>query len=300
MLGDFAKAPGKLLTTRALVNKLSPFLHAITILARVIVEVDQLMDERYTIQHLLALRKLTRATADLLREQMRDYISTLAPLIRPRNVLGEYVQSSTKDTVKGADAAFKELQTLYQSIAPPKPFSLTKELKPPLEPFGTTLEMTVVEYKHTATTDQQSKNVTITSPFKWVISYPGYSLARLRELATDRNRSSDELQRCLLHFLALHIVLARQPGLGKILEALQFPLSTERLPDFGELPITYISSTVSTLRPPDEMIIENTEISGMDAFEEIINIDDIVNLRNPLRERLIELVKSHGENLLPE
>jgi len=257
------------------------------------------MDELFTKKNLLVLRKLTRVTAELLREQMREHLSTLAPLIRPRTILGEYIQGNTKDSVKGADTAFKELQTLYQTVAAAKPFSLTKELKLPLDVSGPALEMTVVEYLHTAASQQQSKSVTITSPLKWVVSYPGYSLDRLRGLCADRNRPSDELQRSLLHYLTLHIVLAKQPGLPKILEALHFPLCTERLPEFGELPITLLSSAVSTLRPPDDVIIENTEISGMDVFEEVVNLDDIVNLNNPLKERLIELVKSHGENLLP-
>ena len=258
------------------------------------------MDEPFTKKNLLVLRKLTRATADLLREQMREYLSTLAPLIRPRSVLGEYVQSNLKDSVKGADTAFKELQTLYQAIAPAKPFGLNKELKLPLDVSGPALEMTVVEYVYTAAGEQQTKKVTITSPLKWVINYPGYSISRLRELCADRNRSSDELQRYLLHYLALHIVIAKKPGLSKILEALHFPLTTERLPEFGELPISFISSAVSTVRPPDDVIIESTEISGMDVFEEVVNIDDIVNLSNSLKGRLIELVKSHGENLLPQ
>lgn len=258
------------------------------------------MDERYTIQRLLVLRKLTRATSDLLRELMRDYVSTLAPLFRPRAILGDHVQSSAKEMIKGADAAFKELQALYQTVAPAKPFHLSKELKSPLDPFDTRLEMTAVEYSYKAAAGDQSKTVAITSPFKWVLSYPGYSAARLRELCADRNRSNDELQRCLIHFLALHIVITKQPGLAKLFDALGFPLSAERLPEFGELPITCISSAINTLRPPDDVIIENTEISGMDVFEEIVSIEEIVNLRNPLQERLLDLVQSHGPDLLPQ
>jgi len=52
-----------------------------------------------------------------------------------------------------------------------------------------------------------------------------------------------------------------------------------------------LGSAISTRLPADELVIESTELSGTDAFEEIANIDDIAALRDPLRERLLEAVK---------
>jgi hypothetical protein len=60
-----------------------------------------------------------------------------------------------------------------------------------------------------------------------------------------------------------------------------------------------VTSTVSTVLPPDEVIIERTEISGMDAFEEVVTVEDIVGMKDPLRELLLEPVKKHAEKLLP-
>jgi len=259
------------------------------------------MEENYSIQRMLDLRKLTRAIAELLRGQMRDYLVTLAPLYHPRTVLGEYVQGSTKEALKGANTVFKELQALYDSIAPSRPFNLSKDVKAPLDIYGGALELTAVEYTHQATVDQTSKTVTITLPFRWIVSYPGCPPTRLRELAADRNRSAEELQHAILHYLALHLVMSKQTSLTKILEEFHFPVSpNERLPGFGNLPMTIISSSVSTMRPPDNVIIESTEISGVSAFEEVVNIADIVELRDPLSDRLLELIKTHGERLLPQ
>ena len=56
-------------------------------------------------------------------------------------------------------------------------------------------------------------------------------------------------------------------------------------------------AAISTLRPPDGVLIESTEFSGMDAFEEVVKVDDISKLREPLKERLIELAQAQGENL---
>jgi hypothetical protein len=229
---------------------------------------------------------------------MKEYLATLSPLLRPRIVFGDYIKSSQKETVRGADKAFNELQALYESVASVKPFNLPKELNPPIEIISTTLDVTVMEYVHEAKTDRESKKVVVTSPLKWVLSYSGYSPSRLREILSARNRDAEELKQFLLHYLVLHIVISKQSGVGQILEALHFPLSIERIPEFGQLPITYISSDISTLRPSDAVIIENTEVSGMDAFEEVVNVKDIAGLRNPLKDKLVEVVKSHDEKLL--
>jgi hypothetical protein len=258
------------------------------------------MEENYFVQRMLELRKLTRAISELLRGQLREYLALLAPLYHPRTVLGEYLQSGGKEALKGATLAFKELQTIYDSVARAKPFHLVKEIKAPVNLFGGTLELTPVDYVHQATADQTSKNITVTLPFKWIASYPGYSPLRVREMGADRNRSAEELQEHLLHFIALHQVMTKQTGLAKLLEALHFPVSPdERLPGFGDLPITIISSAVSTIRPPDNVIIENTEISGVNAFEEVVKVSDIIELRDPLSDKMIEMVNSYGDKLQP-
>ena len=91
------------------------------------------MEERFGTQRLLALRKVTRAISDLLRDEMRDYLSTLAPLVRPRGVLGDFVEGPGKESVRGADRAWKEVAALYEAVAPKPPFSLARDLKPPLD-----------------------------------------------------------------------------------------------------------------------------------------------------------------------
>ena len=35
------------------------------------------------------------------------------------------------------------------------------------------------------------------------------------------------------------------------------------------------------------------ELTGMDAFEEVVNVDDIPRLQDPLKERLLEIAKKH-------
>ncbi|HEX4951015.1 MAG TPA: hypothetical protein VFZ34_30430 [Blastocatellia bacterium] len=255
------------------------------------------MEENYSLQQLLALRKLTRAITEVLRGQMKEYLTTIAPLLRPKTALGEYIKSSARETASGASAAFKELQNLYEAIAKNKPFLLNKELDASLDIMNTSIESTPMEYVYEAKTESHSKTITITSPLQSILTYAGYAPAKLKELLADRYRTPEKVQEFIVHYLALHITITRQPGLAQMLNSLHFPLVTKRLPEFGELPITCLTSAITTIRPPDSVLIEATELSGLDAFEEVVSLEDIAGLRDPLKERLLEIARSHGENL---
>lgn len=254
-------------------------------------------DEHYDIQTLLKLRKVTRAIAEVLRGQLADYLGTIAPMLRPKGIFGEYLQGGLKETVRGADKAFLQLQHLFTSVVRAGPYNLLTELSAPIQLENTSIEITPLEYEHVVSSDGQSKTIAITSPFQWVLSYSGFPLAKLRELLADRNRMNDDAQRFVLHYTALHTVVNNNSGLPRLLQALRFPMSSERFPQFGELPVLCISSSVSTIRPPDEVIVENTEISGRDAFEEVVNLHDLRTLEDPLKTLLLEVARSHGEEL---
>jgi hypothetical protein len=225
---------------------------------------------------------------------MKEYLSTLAPLLHPRAVLGNYVGGQTYEAAKTGEKAFTELRDLYQTIAKSRLYNLPADLKTPLEIINPKLEMTPVEYSHNAVAGSQNKTIIVTSPLKWVLTYAGFSPARLKTLLENKNRKGDELQQFVLHALMMQTVIAKQPSLGSILESLHFPLTIERSPEFGDLPVCYISTSISTVRLPDDVIIESTEISGMAAFEEVVNLDDLDRMRDPLRDKLTELVKSYG------
>ena len=257
------------------------------------------MEERFGTQRLLALRKVTRAISDLLRDEMRDYLSTLAPLVRPRGVLGDFVEGPGKESVRGADRAWKEVAALYEAVAPKPPFSLARDLKPPLDIAGTALEMAPVEYVHTARSGGDQKAVTVVKPFQWQISYSAHGPARLRELLAEPNRDGVELQRNVALAIVLHVVLEKQPGVGRLLGGLRFPVETVRTAEFGPLPQSVIAATVPSIRPPDEVIIQTTEIAGSNTVQELADVDAIARLADPLRERLLGVVRAQASDLVP-
>lgn len=254
------------------------------------------MTGRDGIQSLLTLRKLTRAIAEAMRQQMTEHLATLTPLLKPAVVLGEYIQGGQKEPTRKAEKAFKELQTLYETVATAPPFNLPRELRPPFNLGSATLEITPLDYAHMATAGADTRTITVRSPFTWILTYSGFAPSRLREALGTKLRSADEIQKVVLSHLVMHVVASQQPGILQMLEALHFPITTTTSPEFGELPITRIGVDIATTRPPDAVIIESAELTGMDAFEEVVHVEDIAGLRDPLKERLLAIAREHVPN----
>jgi len=252
------------------------------------------MDESFGMARLLELRKLTRQVDDVVRGEAREHLATLTPLLRPQTVLGDFVQGGEKQTVRGADRVWKELVTMYDGFAGKPPFSLARDLKPPLHAPGTALEMGPVQYPHEARTAGHVTRVIVTKPFEWILSYSAHGPQRLRELIADKNRDAEELQRVLALALALHLVVTRQPGIGKAFAALRLPLETRRFAEFGALPVTVMASAVPSVRPPDEVVVQSTEMTGEGVFQEVVDAEAIDRVEDPWRQRVLGALRDGG------
>jgi hypothetical protein len=253
------------------------------------------MDGRDSIQSLLVQRKLTRAIAETARAQMTEYLTALAPLLRPKTVLGDYIHGSAKESTRRSEKAYKELQALYASVAPTLPFSLPPDLSPPLSFGGVGLDITPVEYAHVITSGDDTRTITVRKPLTWVLTYAGYGPARLPDLlASKQRRAGDELQQFVLGYALLRVVIENSPGLAQMCQALHFPLTSTTSSEYGALPITRIGLGVETSLPSDAVILETAELTGMDAFEEVVNVQDLSSLRDPFKDRLLDVARQHA------
>ena len=226
------------------------------------------MEQGFDISRLLVLRSLTTKLAEHFAKQVREHLTNLAPLLQPHTLLGDLVRSG-KSAVKGQDAALQELVKLYQPIARASALNLQTELKPPLDIFSASAEIAPASYSYTP--EGSSKAITISTPLKWVLSYKDLGPQRLRELISSHARSGGgDLQVCVLHFLAMYLLTHKRPGIAPVLDALRFPLTSGPSNEFAGIPFVYVSSPVSTMRPPDPIILQSTQISGTTAFEEVV------------------------------
>ncbi|MET0065444.1 MAG: hypothetical protein ABW076_03775 [Candidatus Thiodiazotropha sp.] len=259
------------------------------------------MTETFDIPRLIELRKLTRSISDNLQSQLKTYLATLAPLFSPMPLLGEHVRGGSKSMVKGAEKNFQELRSRFHEIARQAPFSLDTELKSPLDVFAATPSLTPVEYAYTADQGGQETHLSVTSPLKWVLSYPETQPKRLLELLRgNRSQVRDELSHALLQCLTLNLVLEKQAGLTALLKDLRFSISMTQMEGLGPLPVILVACPIATLLPPDDIIVQSTEISGIPSFEEIVNIEDIRNLSDPLRERIMEITRASSTAIQEE
>jgi hypothetical protein len=249
-----------------------------------------------SITSLLVRRKLTRAIAEIVREHVSAYLATLTPLLQPQTVFGDYIQGVAKQPSRKADQALKELQALYETIAPKQPLNLRRELSPPFDFANATLEITPVDYTHVAHASAGTKTIHVRSPLMWTLTYAGFAPARLQEVLDQKVRG-DELQRFILSYILIHLVTTHRPGVTQLLDALHVHVSSATAPEFGDLPLTRIGAGISTERPSDAVVVESAELTGIDAFEEVINVEDIGRLRDPFRERLLDVVRQQTPEL---
>jgi hypothetical protein len=248
---------------------------------------------------LLRLRKVTRAVEEHFRNQLDAHLLSLQPLFKPANILGEYVRNAPQQSLKVADASFKELRSLYARIGRVKPFRFEDEIRSPIDVFGNAVEITPVTYEYAPQNAENGPKIKVTSPLKWVLSYKGLGPSQLRALLVSRSGTARvELQSCLVHNLVLHIILSQRPGVVPILRAMRFEVSTRFEEALGGLPIAYVAAPVKTMLPDDEIITQSSELSGSSAFEEIIDIESVLGMADPLQDALIDLVRGFGDELL--
>ncbi len=257
------------------------------------------MEDRFDMAKLLELRKLTTAIAELLEGQLAGYLATLHPLFAPQTVLGNNTSPGTSATIKGADKAFASLRETYVRLAGTKLFNLPKSLEPPIPITTSRPEIVRVEYPYEAKSEGAAKSLTAISPLKWVLTYAGFTPEHLHALlAQGDNVNERQLKEALLHMLVMDLVMKHKSGLTDMLAALGFTVATGHLPEFGELPLTYVSAPVHTKRPPDQLMLQIAEISGSPVFEEVVRVEDIVAMKTPMKDQLIEVARNHAGDLL--
>ena len=259
------------------------------------------MEKPLDIPRLIALRKLTAPIASYFESQLTDYLSHLAPLLHPTSLLGEFIRYS-KTPVKQADQAFQTLGKLYQSVITARPFnSSISTLMAPVDLFGSTVEFSRVNYVYKPEADPEKREIIISSPLRWVLHYKGLGPEHLRSLVASMGRGDDaELKTCLLHFLVLNLILSKPTGAAPLLAALRLPVSSSQLPEFGNLPLLFVTCPIRTLLPSDDIIIQTVELSGSSRFEEVISLDDIKDLSDKMKQDLFNIVREQGGNLAKE
>jgi|HubBroStandDraft_6_1064221.scaffolds.fasta_scaffold268692_2 hypothetical protein len=242
-------------------------------------------------EQLAAARKSTQAVSDFLEKRLLVYLDTLRSLLMPERLLGKLAGS--KFDVPGADKVLTELQDNYRRL-PGKPFDFPKEFETDwLVEVGAKLDVQRWEYSREISTESTKRTILITSPTRWILAYgPGYSASQaFQEFARRQDRRGiDQLRQFVVNTLVMQALIARSGGLSSILAELRYNVAAQTHPGFNGLPLVVIQSQIPTFLPPEPLIAAATELSGVNAFIELVDVEAIRELSDPFKQRISQLI----------
>jgi hypothetical protein len=250
-------------------------------------------DPSITLDRLLKLRRATRALAEFLEGELRAYLDTVAPLLRPKRLLGNLIQGESTESYYDSDRAFQELQQLWAKVSE-RPFRLRAHLTSPIPAIRVKLELSRWEELWTAPSG--GKKLWVSSPLSWVLSYPGAcrldSLHKM--LVGEEQRNEAEMHQFVLNACILHLLLERTPGITKLFAGLRYAVEVRRVAPLGELPLVVVRSAIPSVRPSAQVMIDASELAGLGTFEEVLDAAAAHALKDPLRARVEELLAEHA------
>jgi hypothetical protein len=242
------------------------------------------------LDQLLDFRDKTERISAFLAKRLKEHLGTLSPVLAPRVVFGKY--AGARDSAPLADEAFGQLKRKFSEVCGP-PFNLRGDFPEDALSASDGIEIYPWEYAHEAHGLRTAKNISMTSPVRWVVTYGSeYSPSQLQKLMlTPGERRPDSVQNFLTNSLAFQIVLSRKPLLTQLLKDLRYDISVEPLPGLGKLPMVIFNVQLASFRPADELLLTAVRLSGVPAFIELIDTDAASSLADPLRAQIEALIQ---------
>jgi len=244
-----------------------------------------------TFEQLAKLREQTEMIAGFLKTRLQNHLETLRPLFAPRRLLGKYVDR--KEDVSGSEKAVVQVREKFKEVCG-APFSLIPELDDDiLTSIDNRPELYPWEYAYEAKGEGEPRALIITSPVRWVLTYgSGYTLSQVRQtVAGKRERRSDDIRQFVVNALVMNLFLAKYPGIAQLLSDLRFQVHVDKCPGLGALPFVTLSACLPSFRPADNLILMATRFSGVSNFVELIDVEAVQTLQDPLKPRIEELLR---------
>jgi len=243
---------------------------------------------------LVKLRQITKLLSEQLRTQLQQHLQTLTPLFRPKRILGDCISGPATESPPGAEKAFTDLRRRFSTIA--ERCGMARELQRPLPSIRVELALHPWEYPLTIQAANGPVQVRITSPTQWVLTYTGtYDVPEiLRAPAVRGDGAIPAVGEFAVNALVLGLLFERFPGLHALFAALRFPVEVVPLAALGDLGVVRISSPFASLRPKDDLVLQAVQLSGFATFEEVVDLDAVDALSDPLRTQIEQSLREAG------
>jgi hypothetical protein len=238
------------------------------------------------LEQLLEFRDKTERISTFLTKRLKDHLDTLGPILAPKRVFGKY--TGARDSAPLADEAFGQLTRKYNEVSG-LPFNLRGDLPDDvLAASDTGIEIYPWEYTHEAHGLKTAKNISMTSPVRWVATYVSdYSPSQMQKLMmTPGERRPDSVRNFVINSIAFQLVLSRNPLLMQLLKDLRYEITVQPLPGLGKLPMVIFNVPLASFRPADDLLLTAIRLSGVPAFIEMIDTNAVSNLEDPLRHQI--------------
>ena len=106
-------------------------------------------------------------------------------------------------------------------------------------------------------------------------------------------RDVDSVRAFVLRACLISELFSKIPALADLLEGLRFKIEVRKSPQLGDLPLVTIAAPFRTFRPSDKLVAMASGMGGGYSFAEILDVDSVRNLSDPLRDEAIELLHRH-------
>ena len=237
-------------------------------------------------EQFIQLRKNTEKIANLLHKRLKGHLNILKPLFNPVKLLGAYIKSANMDDVPGSDKAFAKLQEEYSAICE-TPFGLPRKLSSPLTSMTSQIDATPYKYS-LYMGDAKDKATNVIAPTRWILSYQSdCPYDRMRDMMSGAvGRQPEELKSSLVKHLTMVLLLQKFKDLTQLFQDLRYDVEFKKIQELGGLPVVLLKAPIESFLPSDEFIQNVTQLSGVPAFQEIIDFDAPEKMPDPLKEAL--------------
>jgi hypothetical protein len=244
-----------------------------------------------SLDELLGFREATERVSAYLNKRLRDHLTSLSPLLVPGRVLGKHV--SARESAPRADEALAELSEKYKQVC-----GSLSGLKPDLDDevlvaMGAAIQIYPYEYNYEAKGSKATRQIAMTCPTRWVVTYgAGGALSQIRtQLLNPAERRTPAVRQFVVNALAFQVILGRSPGAAHLIQDLRYDIRTQALPGLEGLPLVTFSLQVPSFRPADDLLLTAARLSGVPAFIEVIDPDEVRKLQDPLRIQIEALLE---------
>lgn len=237
-------------------------------------------------EQFIRLRKHTEKIGAYLHKRVKGHLGVLKPLFNPVKMLGAYIKSANMEDVPGSDKAFAKLQEKYAAVCE-KPFGLPKKLQTPLGPIINQIDAAPYRYPLYIDGDRE-KPTSVIAPTRWVLSYQSdCPYDRLREMVSGAvTRQPEEMKQSLIKHLTMVLLLEQFKEITRLLTDLRYEVEVAKTDDLGGLPVAILKAPIESFLPSDDFIRNVTQLSGVPAFQEIVDFEAVENMPDPLKSDL--------------